>query len=214
MPITPTGKNKMKPNLRSYFSQTSLSQPQNRARQMHWDAGSSPNSVSLVLRSSIKGERKDRFSLDTGKFLEPKGSWEHWSHILSNLPAHLYQFTAFTPALFNMTVLRSHTGRTQVKNGQDAWESTWPETWRTGAVWATGRTMSRQQQWQSSREQTKPRVLRPNGAASVEGQSSSPWAPVGSKLSALRNQTPSPLLIRMLIILYQVPLLYWHRCFC
>lgn len=61
MPITPTGKNKMKPNLRSYFSQTSLSQPQNRARQMHWDAGSNPNSVSLVLRSSIKEREKTVF---------------------------------------------------------------------------------------------------------------------------------------------------------
>lgn len=118
MPIIPSGKNKMKPNLRSYFSQTSLSQPQNQARQMHWDAGSSPNSVSHVLRSTIKAREK------TCLFLEPRGSWAHCSHILSNLPARRRH--SHLPC--SVWLLCSHAGRTQVKNGQDVWESTWPET--------------------------------------------------------------------------------------
>lgn len=70
-PITPTGENEMKPNLSS-FSQTSLSQSQNLGLdectgQMHWDAGSSPNLVPLVLRSTIKGREKTCLLFSQGR---------------------------------------------------------------------------------------------------------------------------------------------------
>lgn len=49
----------------------------------------------LFLKQAIKyhkGEKKQslvgRFSLKTGTFLEPMGSCQHWSHILSDHPAH------------------------------------------------------------------------------------------------------------------------------
>lgn len=51
MPTIPTGKNKIKPNQGSHFSQTSNTQPQNLGLdECHWDAGSSPNVVPLALK--------------------------------------------------------------------------------------------------------------------------------------------------------------------